>query len=92
MGGVIREYVRVNPIHMYIYNVTVAIVLYDYCARYAPLPTPLVYAIHHTISVMAILCKGQRLGAITSYIEFFFIAQVRRPEPLTLDGRKIDRV
>jgi len=38
---------------------TVAIVLRDYCARYAPPPTLLSYAIHHTILVMAILCKGQ---------------------------------
>jgi len=38
---------------------TVAIVLHDYCARYIPLPSPLLYAIHHTISAMAILCKGQ---------------------------------
>jgi len=38
---------------------TVAIVLRDYCARYAPPPTPLLYTLHHTISGMAILCKGQ---------------------------------
>jgi len=38
---------------------TVAIVLHYYCARYASPPTPREYAIHHTILVMAILCKGQ---------------------------------
>jgi len=38
---------------------TVAIVLHDYCASYAPPPTPLVYDIHHTILVMVILCEGQ---------------------------------
>jgi len=38
---------------------TVAIVLHDCCAGYAPPPTHLVIAIHHTILVMAILCKGQ---------------------------------
>ena len=43
---------------------TVAIVLHDYCGRYAPPPTLLLYAIHHTISVMAILCKGQGGGMI----------------------------
>ena len=39
---------------------TVAIVVQDYCARYAPPPTLILYAIHHTILVMAILCKGQK--------------------------------
>jgi len=38
---------------------TVAIVLHDYCAMNAPPPTLLLYGIHHTILVMAILCKGQ---------------------------------
>jgi len=39
---------------------TVAIVLHDYCAMYdAPPPNPLLYAIDHTILVMAISCKGQ---------------------------------
>jgi len=40
---------------------TLAIVLQDYCAIYAPLPTPLLYATHHTILVIAISCRGQRL-------------------------------
>jgi len=38
---------------------TIALLLHDYCAIYDSPPTPLVYAIHHTILVMAILCKGQ---------------------------------
>jgi len=33
--------------------------LQDYCARYAPTPTLLLYAIDDTILVMAILYKGQ---------------------------------
>jgi len=37
----------------------VAIVLDAHCAIYAPPPTLPVYAIHHTISVMAISCKGR---------------------------------
>jgi len=39
---------------------TIAVLLHDYCAIYDTPPTPLVYAIHHTILVMAISCKGQR--------------------------------
>jgi len=50
--------IRVLPI--VIYNAhTIAMLLHDYCAIYAPLPTSLVYAIHHTILVVAISCKGQ---------------------------------
>ena len=37
----------------------IAILLHAHCAIYAPQPTPLLYAIHHTILVMAISCKGQ---------------------------------
>jgi len=37
----------------------IAILLHAHCAIYAPPPTSLFYAIHHTISVMAISCKGQ---------------------------------
>jgi len=40
---------------------TVAIVLRDYCARYTPPPTLRVYAIHHTILVIAISCEGQTI-------------------------------
>jgi len=39
----------------------VAILLHAHCAMYAPPPTLPVYAIHHTILVMAISCKGQSL-------------------------------
>ena len=38
---------------------TIALRLHDYCAIYGPPPPPLVHAIHHTILVMAISCKGQ---------------------------------
>jgi len=38
---------------------TIAILLHVHCAIYDALPTPLVYAIHHTILPMAISCKGQ---------------------------------
>jgi len=38
---------------------TVAIVLHDYCARYASPLTLLLYAIHRTIMAMAISCEGQ---------------------------------
>jgi len=37
----------------------IAIVLHNYCARYAPPPTLGLHALHNTILVMAILCKGQ---------------------------------
>jgi len=37
----------------------IAILLHDYRAIYAPPPTPLLYAIYHTILMMAISCKGQ---------------------------------
>jgi len=40
---------------------TIAIRLHGYCAIYDPPPTTLVYAIHHTKSVLAISCKGQML-------------------------------
>ena len=30
-----------------------------YCAKYDPHPTPLVYAIHHTILAVTITCKRQ---------------------------------
>jgi len=38
---------------------TIALLLHAYCAIYDPPPTALVYAIHHTILVMAISRKGQ---------------------------------
>ena len=37
---------------------TIALLLHGYCAIYDSPPTPLVYAIQHTILVMAISCKG----------------------------------
>jgi len=36
----------------------IAILLHDDCAIYALLPTSLVYAIYHTLLVMAISCKA----------------------------------
>jgi len=36
-----------------------AIPLHDHCAVYAPPPTPPLYALHQTVLVMAISCKGQ---------------------------------
>ena len=36
---------------------TIAILLHDCCAMYDPPPTLLLYAIHHTILVMAVSCK-----------------------------------
>jgi len=38
---------------------TFAIRLHDYYALYDPPPDLLLYAIHHTILVMAISCKGK---------------------------------
>ena len=37
----------------------IAILLHAHCAIYAPPPTPPLYAIHYTILVLAISCKGQ---------------------------------
>jgi len=37
----------------------IALLLRDHCAIYARLPTSPFYAIHHTILVMAISCRGQ---------------------------------
>jgi len=41
---------------------TIALLSHDYCAMYDPPPTPRVYAMHYTILVMAISCKGQVCG------------------------------
>jgi len=46
----------------------IAIQLHDHRAIYAPPPTPPLYAVHHTLSVMAILCKGQFLCPIESLV------------------------
>jgi len=40
---------------------TAATVLHDYCAIYDTPPTPLVYAVQHTILAMAISCVGRFL-------------------------------
>ena len=40
----------------------IAILMHGHCAIYASPPTPPLYAIHHTILVMAISCKGQGRG------------------------------
>ena len=44
---------------------TITILLHVYCARNDAPPTPLLYAIHYTILVMAISCKGQREPYLT---------------------------
>ena len=48
----------------------IAILLHAHCAIYALPPTPLLYAIHHTILVMAISCKGQAQVRLCQTIEF----------------------
>ena len=47
---------------------TIAILLHDVCAVYDPPPTPLCYAIHHTILILAISCKGQQVGSRLAYV------------------------
>jgi len=42
----------------------IAILLHDHCAIYALPPTPRQYAIHDTILLMAISCKGQATGGV----------------------------
>ena len=37
----------------------IAILLHRYCAKYVPPPPPPLYAIYHSMLVMAISCKGQ---------------------------------
>ena len=39
----------------------IGILMHDHRATYAPPPTPPLYAIYHTILVMAISCKGQHV-------------------------------
>jgi len=46
---------------------TIAILVHDECAIYAPHPTPLVYAIYHTILAVAISCKAQAPIRIPSW-------------------------
>jgi len=45
---------------------TIAMPLHVYCAIYEAPPTPHLYAMHNTILVMAILCKGQRCYPVRS--------------------------
>jgi len=54
-----------------------AIVLDARCAIYAPPPTLPVYAIHHTISVMAILCKGQAACSRGECSQHLFVRRAR---------------
>ena len=51
--------VKGNPNPNLTLTLTIAILVHDYCAVYASLSTPLLYAIPYTILVMAISCKGQ---------------------------------
>jgi len=52
----------------------VAILLHDYSGIYAPPSTPRLYAIHHTILAITILCKGQL--DVLIHFEFDFIVCV----------------
>jgi len=57
----------------------IAILLHAHCAIYAPPPTPLVYAIHNTLLVMAISCKGQEWASFGLYkIMFCFYSCVHK--------------
>jgi len=44
----------------------IAVLLHDHCATYASPTDPSLYAIHRTILVMAISCKGQVSGVLFS--------------------------
>jgi len=54
----------------------IAILLHDHCAIYAVPSTPLLYAIHHTILVMAILCKGQDAAAFNQDLSAWDVSAV----------------
>jgi len=47
---------------------TIAIALHDCCARHAPPPTLLVYAVHRTMLVMAIVCNGQVSRRVSAFL------------------------
>ena len=51
---------------------TIVILFHAHCVIYAPPPTLPFYAIHHTILVMAILCKCQNVATT-------FLDTTRRP-------------
>jgi len=56
---------------------TVAILLHEYWAIYDPPSTSLLYAIHHTILVIKISCKGQ-VGLVASAALFWARCQLKR--------------
>ena len=58
-----QAFVSESPSSLYCPSIcnahTIAILLHDYCAVYALPPTLPLYAIHRTILVAVISCKGQ---------------------------------
>jgi len=58
----------------------IAILLHDCWAIDALLPTPLLFAIHHTVLVMAISCKGQVEARSASRIRISRLRNKRCPE------------
>ena len=53
------RYCFTSKLYCGIYPPCIAILLHAHCAIYAPPPTLPVYAVHHTILMVAISCKGQ---------------------------------
>jgi len=53
------ESIIIVPPHPTCKAYPIAILLHDHCVIYALLPTPLLYAVNHTLLVMAISCKGK---------------------------------
>jgi len=61
---------------------TIAILVHDYCTIHdSPPDPPLVYAIHHTILIMAISCKGQ---LVPNYEPLSCISMLRTTTPTPL--------
>ena len=46
----------------------IAILVHGHCAIDAFLPTPLLYALHHTILAITISCRGQLVGDYVSHL------------------------
>ena len=68
----------------------IAILLHDHYAIYAPIPTPPVNAIHHTMLVMAMSCKGHFFsspctGSVASML--FLLLSSFSPADISLVGR-----
>ena len=60
------------------------LLLHGYCAICDPHPTPLVYAIHHTILAVAISCKGQGSGVGLEKDGEAFLILISEPRALLL--------